>query len=174
MQKKYKTNRLELSQLTKQDLLELNRLLSDDQLTKASGLQLPDNESQRLLALALLVGTQFIYLIRLLQTNQLIGIIGFYQCYQPNFSVSHKYRELGYLLSKDSWGNGYVFEAGIKLINELFARTNYQYVCAGVMPDNQRSQRVLLKLGLQQTTRPKEIAMGQFEADELYFQMSIK
>ncbi|WP_137597245.1 GNAT family N-acetyltransferase [Paucilactobacillus kaifaensis] len=171
MQKKYKTNRLDLSQLTDQDLPELNQLLNDDQLMQASGLQLPNDKEQRLLALSLLVGDQFIYLIRLIQTNELIGVIGFYQCYRLDFSVSTKYRELGYLLSKDYWSNGYMPEAGNRLINEIIDSTNYEYICAGVMPDNLRSARVLIKLGLQQTIRPLDLAAEQFEDGELYFQL---
>lgn len=174
MQKKYKTNRLELSQLEKQDLPELNQLLSDDQLTQASGLQLPENETQRLVALSVLVGDEFIYLIRLVQTRQLIGVIGFYQCYQPDFEVSHQYRELGYLLARNSWGNGYMTEAGDRLINELFATTSYQYVCAGVAPTNQRSQHVLTRLKLIPNHRPRMLATTQFADDELYFQRSAK
>ncbi|BAP85072.1 hypothetical protein LOOC260_105090 [Paucilactobacillus hokkaidonensis JCM 18461] len=170
MQKYIKTNRLEISAMVKRDLPDLNSLLSSLKLRELSGLQMPVDDTNRMLALTLLAGDEFIFVIRLITTGELIGLIGFYKCYQPDFSVSTGFRELGYLLAENMWGNGYMTEVGDKLINEFFKDTNYKYLCAGIMPNNHRSQRVLTKLKFVQSLQPDELTSDQFGPKELYFQ----
>lgn len=46
---------------------------------------MPVDDTNRMLALTLLAGDEFIFVIRLITTGELIGLIGFYKCYQPDF-----------------------------------------------------------------------------------------
>ncbi|KIS02796.1 GNAT family N-acetyltransferase [Paucilactobacillus wasatchensis] len=170
MQIQYKTNRLRITRLQRTDLNALNQLLSDPIIRDLSGLQLPADNAQRLLALSMVTPEPYIFVLKLVGTDELIGMFGFYQCYRADFMISAHYRELGYLLGQKWWGNGYVAEAGNKLISDFFATTQYRYLCAGVMANNHRSQRVLTKLGLKQTSHPTELAASQFNDLEQYYQ----
>jgi RimJ/RimL family protein N-acetyltransferase len=55
--------------------------------------------------------------------------------------------ELGYWLRRDAWGQGYAFEAAPPTIDAHFADPSAGDLAAGHYPGNDRSRRVLEKLG---------------------------
>lgn len=56
--------------------------------------------------------------------------------------------ELGYVLDRECWGRGYVTEAGGILLGHAFRQIRLDEVVAYVNPANERSRRVLSRLGL--------------------------
>lgn len=56
--------------------------------------------------------------------------------------------EFGYWFDRRDWGQGYAFEAGQEVLRFAFDELALQRVTAVILPDNERSARVALKLGL--------------------------
>ncbi|MEM9139830.1 MAG: GNAT family N-acetyltransferase [Pseudomonadota bacterium] len=56
--------------------------------------------------------------------------------------------EVGYVLTRKAWGQGYATEACRRLITFAFEETPLSEVVATIDPDNHASRRVLLKCGL--------------------------
>jgi RimJ/RimL family protein N-acetyltransferase len=61
---------------------------------------------------------------------------------------SRRRAELGYVLSQACWGRGYVTEAGGLLLCHAFHQLRLEEVIAYVNPANERSRRVLARLGM--------------------------
>jgi len=57
--------------------------------------------------------------------------------------------EIGWHLGKAHWGNGYATEGGKKMIEIAFCDLKVNELSAVTSPDNQRSQNVALRLGMQ-------------------------
>ncbi len=75
-------------------------------------------------------------------TNKMIGTIELYN-YVPSFKA-----ELGYSLNPNYWGQGIVFEAGLKVLEYGFSTLELKRVEASTFIDNYQSQRVCEKLGM--------------------------
>lgn len=81
--------------------------------------------------------------------------------------------ELGYMLSRDYWGQGYATEICRALIDLTFAKDLWRRLSACVFEDNPGSARVLLKLGFSEgpactsicTARGKELPTRNFTLD---------
>lgn len=56
-------------------------------------------------------------------------------------------REIGFVLSKDYWGNGYVPEAVSAVIDYLFDRVGLDFIVCGYFIDNVQSKRAQEKCG---------------------------
>lgn len=56
-------------------------------------------------------------------------------------------RELGFVLSKDYWGNGYMAEAVAAVIDYLFKTVGLDFIICGYFTDNSQSKRVQEKCG---------------------------
>lgn len=56
--------------------------------------------------------------------------------------------ELGYVLGRACWGRGYVSEAGSLLLRHAFQQLRLEEVIAYVDPANERSRRVLARIGM--------------------------
>mgnify|MGYP001305647332 CR=1 FL=1 len=72
--------------------------------------------------------------------RRMIGVLGV---------VSHGESgpELGYMLAREAWGQGFATEMGCELINHCWARYDWYQIGAGVFVGNVASIRVLQKLG---------------------------
>lgn len=64
----------------------------------------------------------------------------------PEFSDKSG-RELGFVLSKAYWGNGYMAEAVRAVIDYLFGRVGLDFIACGYFTDNPQSKRVQEKCG---------------------------
>ncbi len=62
-------------------------------------------------------------------------------------SELHQNAELGYVLNREVWGQGYAVEAGQLLLAHTFANGGIERVNAPILADNARSRRVAEKLG---------------------------
>jgi ribosomal-protein-alanine N-acetyltransferase len=56
--------------------------------------------------------------------------------------------ELGYVLARSCWGRGYTTEAAGLILHHAFTQMELEEVVAYVNPRNERSRRVLLRLGM--------------------------
>jgi ribosomal-protein-alanine N-acetyltransferase len=74
----------------------------------------------------------------------LIGGVGVY--WRPR---EHQVMELGYVLAKEHWGNGYLPEAARALLRHAFRTTKVQRVHAPIFAENVKSRRAAQKIGLQ-------------------------
>ena len=72
-----------------------------------------------------------------------IGGLGLYW-----HSLPHRTMELGYVLRRSSWGNGFVAEAGRRLIRHAFETTDAARIFAPIFAQNAKSRRAVEKMGL--------------------------
>jgi ribosomal-protein-alanine N-acetyltransferase len=63
-------------------------------------------------------------------------------------SREHKVMELGYVLSRQHWGQGYMPEAGQALLRFAFQSTPVERIYAPIFNENARSRRAAEKMGL--------------------------
>lgn len=57
--------------------------------------------------------------------------------------------DIGWRLRREAWGHGYATEAALAALNDLFERVGLTEVFAYTSPQNQRSQAVMARLGLE-------------------------
>ena len=81
--------------------------------------------------------------IELKSTHELIGNISAVKVMDEIDSL-----ELGWVIGKKYWGNGYTAEAGLKLIDFFFDQVGANRICAGHDVDNPNSGRVMQKVGM--------------------------
>ncbi len=60
----------------------------------------------------------------------------------------HQIMELGYVLARDRWGQGYVPEAARALLEHAFSTTPVERIYAPMFAENTRSRRAAEKMGL--------------------------
>lgn len=87
------------------------------------------------------------------QTGQLAGTCG-YHCWSRGTEAQ---AEIGFDLSKEYWGRGYMSEAIAPVIEFGFVQMNLSKIEATVDPENLRCMRMLDNLGFK---REKELAGG--------------
>ena len=84
------------------------------------------------------------------ENNKVIGTVGIEKYGLEDALTEFKDyygRELGYVLSKDYWGNGLVPEAVNAVIDYLFNELDYDFLLCGYYNFNERSKRVQEKCG---------------------------
>ena len=86
-------------------------------------------------------GEELDYCICLRGDPAAIGGLGIYR--RP-----HGTMELGYVLRRDAWGNGFVPEAGRRLIRHAFETTDVARIYAPIDARNAKSRRAAEKMGL--------------------------
>ena len=85
-----------------------------------------------------------VYAIALKESNRLIGSISIYK----DGLRKYKYvNSIGFSLSEDYWGCGYMVEAVKLIIKYLFTKTQCQVIEVGHHSDNFQSKRVIEKCG---------------------------
>lgn len=86
-------------------------------------------------------------------SNNFIGWFHFYPATENKFAVelgivADDEIALGYRLYPDKWGKGYATEGSQKLVSKGFKEWGVQKVASWTLADNQRSIRVMEKVGL--------------------------
>ena len=105
--------------------------------------------------------------VELKATDEAVGTLGFY-----NYSEDSKRAELGYDLLIEHWGKGYMTEAVKALLDYGFLRLNLNRIEATVDPENQRSTRLLERVGFvrEGCLRERFYYRGRYH-DDLFFGM---
>lgn len=75
-------------------------------------------------------------------SNYFVGYIGFIRIFSE-----HCRAEIGYALKPEYWGKGYMFETINKIVRFGFKEMNLHSIEANVNPLNERSQKVLERVG---------------------------
>lgn len=87
------------------------------------------------------------FALELKETGKVIGSLGI-EYLHPDPVEGEKYgREIGYVLSKDYWGKGYMPEAVNAVIGYCFDILGYDYLTCGHFEKNSKSRRVVEKCG---------------------------
>ncbi len=81
------------------------------------------------------------YALELRSANEFIGICG--------YALIDEYVDFGYRIACKYWGNGYVSEAAQAIIKYGFERLGFESIVAIAYSENQRSIRVIKKLGFE-------------------------
>ena len=68
--------------------------------------------------------------------------------------------ELGWRLDRAAWGRGLATEAAVAARDDAFARLGLSELISIIHPDNQRSQRVAIKLGMRRALSIENLALG--------------
>ncbi len=80
--------------------------------------------------------------IRLVETNELIGVVGL-----KNVSAKNKKAEVGYWIGQDFWKKGYGTEAVTMIVEYAFNKLNLHKLEALTFTFNEASVKILEKLG---------------------------
>lgn len=62
--------------------------------------------------------------------------------------INYNCGELGYVLARKYWGNGYMCEAANKVLEYMFTECNFDIITARHLSLNPKSGRVMQKLGM--------------------------
>lgn len=89
------------------------------------------------------------YLVK--QNKNIIGFLFLYETPLENKKIELR---IGYLLAKESWGNGYATELIQGLLQHCKSGMIIETILAGVSKDNQSSIRVLEKCGFNRAESP--------------------
>lgn len=79
-----------------------------------------------------------------------------------------KGRELGFVLSKDYWGQGMIVEACKEVIKWLFETVGCEFIMCGHFEENRQSARVQEKLGFKEYGRATYITFTKEEKQSVY------
>lgn len=144
-----KTARLVIKMGCQDDLQAVLKLLSDGELVRLSGLQLPDDQMMRGWAVNNWLGQQQLLLITD-PAGQLVGLISLFPIYASDGNYQAHAMELGYLLRRDRWGRGIMSEALTAFLQALAKNSDIKRLQAYVAIDNLRSRSLLKKFKFDQ------------------------
>lgn len=105
------------------------------------------------------------FAMELIESNEFIGAAGL-----NNIKKEHSRGELGFWLLPEFWGSGYISEAVPKVLEYGFQTLSLHRIEAWVESDNEKSIKVLSKLGFQQegTLKDYEIKNGKFISVDVF------
>ena len=140
------TDRLILRPFKKSDLEDFYEYAKVDGVGQMAGWNphLDIKESEFILNLFIQSNKTFAIVLK--ENNKVIGSIGIEETSIEEFANDkRKCRELGYVLSKDYWNNGYMSEAVKEVINYCFDAVHLDYLVCCHFIENKQSQRVIEK-----------------------------
>ncbi|SEC71647.1 Protein N-acetyltransferase, RimJ/RimL family [Maribacter dokdonensis] len=76
-------------------------------------------------------------------TKEPLGIVTFLN------RADHKFPDIGFAMLPEYEKNGYTLEASRKYLDEMIKSNRYENIIAITIPDNQKSIKLLMKLGLE-------------------------
>ncbi len=152
-------SRIELQEITLDDLSFIHRLHSNPKVDEYNTLGIPESKEvtrtfiQSLLdAKNIIPQSRYCWVVRLLNTKEEIGICGF-TLSNDRFNKG----EIYYNLAPEHWGVGYATEIAKELIKFGFNEFKLHRIEAGVAVNNARSIKVLKKAGMAQEGRRRQI-----------------
>ncbi len=144
---KLETSRLVLTPITSEDWLLFKALHQSPEVMQFVA-ELPNEEEikqrfeSRLIDWDPKNNNWFTFTIALKETDQKIGVTGFYGQWQP-----YQQAELGFLLSPQFQGKGYAKESTLAVLDYLFNTCNFHKAVATVTEGNVPSFELLKSLG---------------------------
>ena len=144
------TERLKLNPVTADDLEEVHRLHAAPEVAEFTTRPAPETIEDTKLVIQgwidkqkAIVPEAYVFSIRLIDTDQFIGVIG--------LSIGMaKYRnaDVGFTILPEHWGRGYTTEALKRVIHFCFSELRLHRIEAGCATGNIGSVRVLEKAGM--------------------------
>lgn len=153
-----KTERLILREWKYSDLDDFYDYASVEGVGEMAGWPHHKNKEESLEILKRFIENKKTFAIVDKKTNKAIGSVGveFYGNEESLIEFNgYKGREIGYVLSKDYWGNGIMVEAVKTVIDYLFNVLDYDFLLCGHYDKNNRSKRVQEKCGFMPYRRLK-------------------
>jgi [ribosomal protein S5]-alanine N-acetyltransferase len=110
-------------------------------------------------------GTKVLWGLELKSTGKLVGTIDF-----VTIQERHRKAEIGYVLSEECWGKGYMTEAARRIIAFGFEELQLERIQARCFVENEGSARVMEKVGMsfEGTMRNAMCAKGKFHDLKMY------
>ncbi|MGX7111769.1 GNAT family N-acetyltransferase [Gemella cuniculi] len=143
------TERLILRGFRKTDLEDFYEYAKVDGVGEAAGWEHHNNiqETSKILEIFLEEDTTFAIYHKI--DNKVIGSVGVESVKKDIYQeyITKKGYELGYVLSKEYWGQGLMTEAINELITYLFDVQKVDYLSCGYFKNNKKSKRVNEKCG---------------------------
>jgi RimJ/RimL family protein N-acetyltransferase len=87
----------------------------------------------------------------LIQASTFIGFVGLLQQQEGNGILQRPFVEIGWRLAAEHWGKGYAPEAARRALKYGFEELQLAEIYSFTTLDNQNSQRVMHKIGMQNT-----------------------
>ena len=144
------TERLVLRAFKDSDLKDLYGYASEEGVGEMAGWKHHESMEETKDVLDLFIKEDKTFAIFLKGNNKVIGSVGVEKYGMEDklteFS-NYKGREIGYVLSKDYWGEGIMPEAVDAVIHYLFQKQSLDFLICGYYDFNNRSKRVQEKLG---------------------------
>ena len=144
------TDRLILREWNLNDLDDLFEYASNPDVGPRAGWNPHPNKEESLRILNRFIDGKKTFAIVYKQNNKVIGSLGveFYEL-EDKLTEFNNYqgRSIGYVLSKDYWGQGLMPEALTAVIDYLFNVLDYDFLTSGHFDFNNRSRRVQEKCG---------------------------
>lgn len=103
------------------------------------------SESERILKM--FIDGRKTFAIVLKESGKVIGSLGMEEMDPDPIGEGKLGREIGYVLSRDYWGRGLMPEAARAVIDYCFRVLGYDYLTCGHFLRNDRSRRVIEKMG---------------------------
>lgn len=142
--RKIETKRLILREFDEKDLDALYAFGSSKNVGPMAGWAPYESKKEAKAMLRAFRMTTEVWAIALRENDEFIGNIGLY--FDEKRSVDDV-RMLGYALREEFWGNGFAGEAAEAVIAYGFDKMKLDLISAYVYPENERSKRLLEKLG---------------------------
>ena len=145
-----RTNRLILRPFNEDDLEDLFEYASVEGVGERAGWKHHENIAESTQILEMFTKEKKTFAVVLKENNKVIGSIGI-EKYGREESLSeffdYKGREIGFVLSKNYWGQGLMPEALKRVIEYCFNEMDYDFLLCGHFDFNTQSARVQEKLG---------------------------
>ena len=144
------TDRLILRPFALNDLDDFFEYASVPGTGEAAGWNHHENKEKSLEILNRFIEEKKTFAVVYKENNKVIGSLGI-ERYGSEDKLSEFFnyqgREIGYVISKDYWGQGLMPEAVKAVIDYLFNKLNYDFLLCGYYDKNSRSKRVQEKCG---------------------------
>ncbi len=168
---KLQTNRLDLKEISLNDLDSIHRLHSFTQTDEFNTLGIPETIQVTELLLTNWIDQQkatprmsYIFAIRLIGTGQFIGLIAL-NLGKPKYKIA----EVWYKIHPDHWRHGHATEALTKILEFGFVNLGLHRIEAGTAIENSASIKVLEKVGMTREGLKRKILPIRDEWVDNYF-----
>ena len=151
------TDRLILRPWLASDAESLFALASDSEIGPAAGWLPHESVEESAKIIETVFATPETYAVVLKKSGALVGCAGFNAGDAASMPLSDGELELGYWIGRPFWGCGYATEASRALVERGFNELGLRGIHAAYFDGNERSRRVLDKLGFSFTRTEKDV-----------------
>jgi RimJ/RimL family protein N-acetyltransferase len=159
----FETDRLRLREWRESDIDALRTLLDDAETTRYLGMQRPYTLEDALAAFERRVRLwredgMGLWAVDLKETGALVGWGGLQRIHYEEGLVGEV--EVGWMIGRPWWGRGLAAEMGERAMRWGFDDLGLERIYAFCHPDNAKSERVMVKLGMEPAGQAKDMRDG--------------